>query len=326
MPTHRVSFDIPIAAGRKELPLPIRGAFVRAAGGCTRDVRLYAGFGTSEQVALVRAYEHRDVELPLPVELLTAEWDAGAVPARVDFLVSDGSMATSGGIAAGVLLAKDQILGEPELWASALGSGDAGKVGLVTLAFPPLYEPWDGVPVQVNTYASTFKRTARDYSTNSAFAAAGTLVLATLWNPTDLWYVRLVSAEVAVFSSTAAAEIWVDLYRINTQPTGGSSITPAEFAESNPAPQAEARRVPSGGAAVTGEPLGSAIWRVGAAGADSTVNPAPPVNWQTVYKPDYAAEQLPYVPANLGLALVMDCNAIATVRWAVRMKWIEEGV
>ena len=93
MSTQRVTLDTGTTAGSKNVPLPFRAMFVRMAGTTDRDIELYAGFGTSELVARVKAYGVRDIELPAPVDSLTVAWDAGSFGAGlVDFLVSDGAM------------------------------------------------------------------------------------------------------------------------------------------------------------------------------------------------------------------------------------------
>ena len=59
--------------------------------------------------------------------------------------------------------------------------------------------------------------------------------------------ITLLSVEVALFSSTAAAEIWAELVRITSQPTGGTGLTAQN--QHNDGSFIDIRRNGTGGAA-----------------------------------------------------------------------------
>lgn len=330
-----IRLTLTAGAGREEFTFRFGVACLRFPGTHARGITVYNGYGESNPEAFVRPWEVRDVVLSSVTDSITLVWgvspNAQVDTAVVEFVASSGFMQTTGGQASAVALEQEPDGDPPTFWGAA-GNGLAtmDNVGLVALAFPdpanPSFViPWDGVPQQLPTFATMFKRSTRDYTTNVAFGGPGRTVLASLWLPTALMYLRLLEVRAVVVETTAAVEVWLDLMRITTQPTGGSSLTPKAFAPPDSS-VVEARRLPSGGAAESGDPLGSAFYKLGVTGAVSVVNPAPAPEWQTLYKRSWENERLPYCTQNAGFAIVGDVNAAATVRFAFQMKWIEEGV
>lgn len=320
-------------AGREELTLQSSIAWLRFTGTHPRDLDVYSGYGISIPICRIRAWEHRDIELPDATDQLTVIWgdDATGVYANaiVSFLVTQGTMETTGGQAQSVALYRSQ--GEPELWAS-MGTGvlTRDNVGMVSLAFTDPNSgsgltPWNGIPATLDTFFCGFQRSARDYTTNTAFGGASSIVMATVWLNAALSYLRLLEVQAAVIESTAAAEIWLTLVRINTQPTGGAAHTVVPYDDSATS-GAECRRIPSGGAAVSSEALGTQVYRLGITGAVPTVNPASPVAFQSLYQPAESYEQRPYCTQNEGFAILADVNVATTVRMAFSMKWTEGGI
>lgn len=290
---------------------------------------IYAGYGTSIPIRTVNAGEQCDVELAEATDTLTFSWVIapavpGAVYAKAVLIVSEGAIATSGSTAGPIMLAQYDSLGQPRAfypWGNANSlTNEMQSAGLVAI----VNEPVAVEPYPLNTYDVVPRRTTRDYSTNVAFAGAGRSLLATLWNPAaSVIAGRLVAADVAIIESTAAVECWIDLIRINTQPTGGSSYTPVPRYTSQAAATVEARRLPSAGGAETGDALQSAVYKLGITGAVSTVNPAPAVTWQPLFRASRDNERLPEFLAGSGIAIVGDVNAATTVRFVFRWTFME---
>lgn len=317
--------DPGVSGGTATLTFPVRISYVRVAY-APINFRIHAGYGVNEPLAYVAAGDAFDFAAPVPVDQLTLEWDVSpAVPgadyAKAIIVVSDQYLGGVGKQSAPVLLGRYDSLGQIRGW-YPLGSGESitnrtASSALVDIVTSPL-------PVERRRY-TTFdvvpRRTARDHSTNVAFAAPGRTQLVTIWpgaNP-----VHLISADVAVMETTAAAEIWVDLIRISsaTQPSGGSNHTPVSRSGADTA-LSEVRRIPSTPGVETGDPFSSVVYKLGVTGAVSTVNPAPAVIWQPLVRLEpWETEAIS--AASGGLAIVGDSNAAATVRFAFRLTFVE---
>lgn len=328
-----VDVDLTAAANLVNIPVRQNISFIRFTGSHPRDLVVYEGYGNGLPICRVKAYERVDFELPAPTNSISVSWEDGTGGVTdtqtIQIVVSDSPLGSSGGQAAEVLLNRS-TRGEPQPWA-AVGHPNP-TINNIPLVGVALFDPgspsavswWDGIPVERNAYHAVIRRTARDLSTNTAFAIGRTL-LATLWNTgSGTPFTRLLKAEFGIIEVTAACEFWCDLVRINTQPTGGSSITPVPAKNSLAASWTDVRRLPTAGGAESSEAMGSAVWKLGITGAVSTVNPAVPVQWQTVYEAAQDTQMLASVPSGAGLALVGDCNAVSTIRWVSRLTWLEE--
>lgn len=293
------------------------------------DFELYAGYGKSTPIRFVRAGERVDLCLPDLTDNISIAWGiAPAVPgaeyAKAILMISDSWLEASGASEQSIGLAVYDSLGQIRGW-NPLASGDSVTNQQSNAASVYIQNASLTVDtVRRRTYDAVAKRTTRDYETGIAFAAAGRSVLFTLWNPGGIT-LTLVSVDVALIKVTAACQVWFDLMEITTQPSGGSTITPMPRLIDDTASAAEVKRAPGGGAAETGTPFDSIVYQLGITGADSTAAPAPPVLWQPLYEPKSAAYGESYIeiPSGRGVAVVVDCNAIATVRVTAKMTYWE---
>lgn len=312
---------------------PIR--WIRVAYAPT-NFTLYSEHGTSIWARDVSAGDRLDIELPAFTDQLTVYWPLGmAVPgaayAKAVLIVSNDVMLTTGDGAAPVRMAVYDSLGQIRGWHPLTAdSSVVERIGaLVTLTGSIVVSSITGIVAneqeQQATYDVVPRRTARDYSQTYVFGAAGRQVMDSLWLPSGPAVdSRLVAVDVAVMDASAACEVWIDLIRINSQPTGGTSYTPVPRKTSQVAATTQARKQPSGGAAETGDALSSILYKLGVTGAVSVVNPAPPIAWQPLYRPATLREQEPTMLPGEGLAVVIDCNAAATVRAVSRLSFMED--
>lgn len=311
-----------------------RGAvgWLRFTGEQQRRIGIHNGYGIGTPVAVLEPYEQRDVMINGATDQLTISWDVdegfGWDVATFTFLASGDAIESSGGAAAQTLLARSND--KPSLWHTA---ADPFITWANIAAVMPFYVNrntgvltyWQGFAVERDTFSVVVRRTARDYNVPIVFAAAGRSQLVTLFaTAVSGLQITLLSVEVALFSSTAAAEIWAELVRITTQPTGGTAVVAQN--QHNDGSFIDIRRNGTGGAAEAASPLSSTAWSPGITGAASTVNPVPALQWQTLYSVSGENEALPNAQGGEGFGIFVDANAATTVRMTARLKWIEESI
>lgn len=331
----RVSVQLTALAGNAHVSLSNPVSYLRFTGQQPRDLSIYDGYGTSSPICRIRGYEQRDIELPSPVNTLTVQWGDGLGGvtdlAKIDFVASAEPMATTGGQATTIALGKS-ILGEPEIWSSAANSlARPENVSLVSMAIIPrgsnaVVNPWDGIPVQRNTYHCTGRRLTRTYVSATNLLLNTRAPLSTLWlssagTPVN----RLVRAEIALIVVTAACDFWADLVRIDSQPTGGQSLPIVGSASSTPNSWSVVRQLPTGGAAESSGPIGATPYRLGITGADQTVNPITAAPWIDLFGPTIDTQSLPTIADGQGWAIIGDTDTTTIVRFVTRWTWIEES-
>ena len=292
------------------------------------DFTIYAGYGTSTPIRKVRAGERIDLALPQGTDTLFFSWGiAPAIPdaeyAKAILMLSDSYLGADGASEQSVALATYDSLGQIRGWGK-LASSDSLTNRDASAALVSLVE--ETLPVTIaarDTFGIVVRRSTRDYNVPIVFGAAGRSQLFTLYLSTAV-QATLLSVDVGLFETTAAAEIWAELVRINSQPTGGVTIAPT--AQDGGTSAADTRRNGTGGAAEIGLGIGAAVWRVGITGAVPTTYPASPLVWQSLYDVSAIDEARPRVGNGEGFGVFVDCNVAATVRLAARLKWIEESV
>lgn len=290
---------------------------------------IYAGYGTSIPIREVRAGERIDLELPQPTDNLTIKWlispaVPGAEYAKGLVIIADAPLAATGDGEQSLGLAVYDSLGQIRGW-NALASGDSvtnqqSHAAMVYISNASIITR----QTRNRTYDSVARRTTRDYESGIAFAAPGRSPLMTLWNPGGAT-LTLLSADVGITKTSAAAQVWIELMEITTQPSGGASTTPMPRLLDDTASAAEVRRVPSGGGLETGNPYSSVVYQLGITGADSAAAPAAPVPWQSLFNPvsDGYGESYIEIPAGRGLGIIVDSNAAATVRCIAKLSYWE---
>lgn len=316
----------PGPGGRESLTFRERVAWVRVVYAPV-DLAIYAEHGESLPIREVRAGERVDIELPQPTATITVTWpDAPTQPERVTrqarLVVSSGPLASSGAFSAPVALAQYGMGGEIDGW-YPLASGESVTNRLLGAALVDLVTS----PVVINRATQRAfdvlpRRATRDYTTNTAVLANTRTQMVTLWNPGGAT-VELLYADAAIIESTAAAELWLDLVRITTtQPSGGDGATPVPR-DNGAGCVSLVRRLPSTPGVEGAGPIGAAVYALGITGARPVGNPAPPVAYQRLWGIDPWDGDRVTIPANTGLAIVLDSNAAATVRMAFRLGFTE---
>lgn len=187
-------------------------------------------------------------------------------------------------------------------------------------------------PHRVATYTAIYRLAARPYAISKLFTAGSRFQFATLHHAAAA--VKLIKVRrvlVALESSSVAGITMADLVRITTAPaTGNPAITPGKHSSLDSAAEATAFTLPTT-AATEADLFASIEWNLGITGAASTVNPPPPLTYQELYSdtndlgPGGECRPILIRPGVLeGVAVTLDCNAAATVKGFVIIRFTEE--
>lgn len=117
-----------------------------------------------------------------------------------------------------------------------------------------------------NTYGVSFQTNTRPYIPTNAIAANSRESLFTFWkDSTSLRNFRLRYLTFAIYEMSAATDLTIELKRIDSQPTGGTSRTPEPHNSGASSAETVCRTNPSGGANEVGNPFVSRFFNFAAA-------------------------------------------------------------
>lgn len=282
---------------------------------------IYLGPGKSSRIAQIGEGDQRTIQLPESTDSLTFYCPVlPAIPDAlyniVEVIVSANLQVDAGHGAAPVRLARFDTFGQArgfEPWGSGASlTQTAESSGLVWIA--------GGSPSdrKSTTFDVMARPAAGPYLGAYAIAAGVREAAASLYTP--LSAIEVSGIDIAIASSTAAAEISADVARLSASPTGGVSITPA--ARSGDLTFVVARYHPAVFAEVAGSVMGWSAWRLGITGASPTAAPPPPISWVPMIGGDSRDTPI-RVDAGTGLAVVLESDTNTTVRVGVRMTFRE---